>query len=669
MSRRSKLTIVAVLLALAGVVASVAINIIASIIYNPSSYTRSVNKLVALSLSVLAAFVAAASAYWVWKREEVDEVEEPDEPRLKMRQRLINRVLEFAQAQFDSGLYEKARKEFQLADRRLRVTTAADRILDVRVEPYYRSLQGPLIILGQPGTGKTTLLYELVTLLVPRDEHGPIAVPFGLSNWALKGGPLEEWLAADLKRNYGVSPSLAKSWVANDVVLPLLDGLDEVPGPKRADCVNRINEYLAAHPEIKPVITCREAEYGELKLGIEATSALVVRTMERADVEAFLGINPGEFVGLRSALDRDPGLWELMNTPLMLWIAAFAFEGAGDSLANSGVGQTRERLFARYVDRMLKRERGASISGRGKIFSVSDAKFWLHRTAACMERSGLFGFHLEDVSFNWLPPEYRPTDGTIRIVYGLVGGVFQGLVLTLVGGPFVGLVGFVGGALIIWQKKTFPTPVDTITLSISKVKENLIRGLAAGIFAGLIVGLFLKMAWTWGADKKLIGLFQSLGGGLEGALVAGGALGGVTGLAYGLYSASEEGLVASSVQRRASVNDGLRQSAVYTGILVFSILILTVVLKPLARRYELLGAVAAYVLLTQAVVVVWDRGGGFCVHNLTLRCLLAVKNYIPWRYEEFLYFATNHVLMMRQGGSFRFSHRILQEYLAAHPPL
>jgi hypothetical protein len=186
-----------------------------------------------------------------------------------MRKRLINRVLKFAQSQFDSGLYKKARKEFRLAELPLRVTTAEDRTLDVTIEPYYRSLQEPLVILGEPGNGKTTLLYELATTLAPDNEQDPIAVPFDLSNWALNEGPLAEWLAAELKRNYSVSLSLARSWVNNETILPLLDGRDEVPVAKRVGCVQRINEYRTAHPEIKPVITgaagrtCNQHHHGD----------------------------------------------------------------------------------------------------------------------------------------------------------------------------------------------------------------------------------------------------------------------------------------------------------------------------------------------------------------------------------------------------------------------
>ena len=37
----------------------------------------------------------------------------------------------------------------------------------------------------------------------------------------------------------------------------------------------------------------------------------------------------------------------------------------------------------------------------------------------------------------------------------------------------------------------------------------------------------------------------------------------------------------------------------------------------------------------------------------------------PWRYTTFLHHAVDRVLMIRQGGSFKFIHRLLLEHLAA----
>ena len=93
-------------------------------------------------------------------------------------------MYDFAAAQFDQGLYRLARKEFDLTERPLRIATPDERPIRVPIERYYRDLAGPMVILGEPGTGKTTLLYELVTALLPEGGHDdePVPVAFDLAD-------------------------------------------------------------------------------------------------------------------------------------------------------------------------------------------------------------------------------------------------------------------------------------------------------------------------------------------------------------------------------------------------------------------------------------------------------------------------------------------------------
>jgi hypothetical protein len=59
------------------------------------------------------------------------------------------------------------------------------------------------------------------------------------------------------------------------------------------------------------------------------------------------------------------------------------------------------------------------------------------------------------------------------------------------------------------------------------------------------------------------------------------------------------------------------------------------------------------------------RGGAFCMRHLANRVLLAWQKVIPWRWSGFLDNAVDHVFLIRQGDSYRFVHRLLQEHLAA----
>ncbi|MEG4272023.1 MULTISPECIES: CHAT domain-containing protein [unclassified Microcoleus] len=70
------------------------------------------------------------------------------------------------------------------------------------------SIAGRLLILGAPGSGKTTTLLELAQELIKRAENDasePIPVLFNLSSWKDDNQTIAQWLIQELKDKYGVS--------------------------------------------------------------------------------------------------------------------------------------------------------------------------------------------------------------------------------------------------------------------------------------------------------------------------------------------------------------------------------------------------------------------------------------------------------------------------------
>src|SRR5215471_6501992 len=116
-------------------------------------------------------------------------------------------------------LWQEAR-EFDTTGR---LSSAESSIVQV-----YDHANGEVLILGEPGAGKSMLLLELTRDLLERarrDETSPLPVVFNLSSWAQTRHPLAEWLASQLATVYQVPRALATSWVETDQVVPLLDGL------------------------------------------------------------------------------------------------------------------------------------------------------------------------------------------------------------------------------------------------------------------------------------------------------------------------------------------------------------------------------------------------------------------------------------------------------------
>jgi predicted NACHT family NTPase len=77
-----------------------------------------------------------------------------------------------------------------------------------------------------------------------------------LAAWAVQRQPLEDWLVSELtSERYNVPSDVAQTWVAEEQVLPLIDGLDEVALQHRKECVAAINEFQHQHGLVPLVVT------------------------------------------------------------------------------------------------------------------------------------------------------------------------------------------------------------------------------------------------------------------------------------------------------------------------------------------------------------------------------------------------------------------------------
>jgi hypothetical protein len=109
-----------------------------------------------------------------------------------------------------------------------------------------------LVITGGPGTGKTTLAVQLLLDLLPHlgePPMRPVPVLFSLTGWAPDSQPrVQEFLTAQLTLTYpalrAIHPDAAAALVDQGRILPILDGLDEVPQERRAAIIAALNTTL-----------------------------------------------------------------------------------------------------------------------------------------------------------------------------------------------------------------------------------------------------------------------------------------------------------------------------------------------------------------------------------------------------------------------------------------
>jgi predicted lipid-binding transport protein (Tim44 family) len=338
---------------------------------------------------------------------------------------------------------------------------------------------------------------------------------------------------------------------------------------------------------------------------------------------------------VRAALCGDPTLWELLETPLMLSIAALAYQGrpAVEVSATGTLAERRAHLFAAYTDAMFKRR------GKATPYTQQQTVRWLVWLAEAMVRHNQSMFYLEWMQPNWLPTRAQQkavklgaaiTNG---LVHALLVGLLVGLGFWLAGGLVFGLlVGLLYG-LLGYEEKI--RPVEALRWSWSDARYGLVPTLVMGLVFGLVFGL-------------LVGLLYGLVGGLAGGLV------------FGLVF----GLVPDKITTRTVPNEGIRQSARMA--LVFGLLVGLLV--------GLVGGLVGGLLfgllvgLVGGLVYGLDKGGRACLQHLTLRFLLWGNDFAPWHYVRFLDYAAERVFLRKVGGGYIFVHRLLLEYFETLKP-
>ncbi|MFJ9613447.1 NACHT domain-containing protein [Streptomyces noursei] len=214
---------------------------------------------------------------------------------------------------------------------------------------FDRVPSGRLVVLGKPGSGKTMLLVRLLLGLLERRPPGlPVPVIFPLASWDPSRQNLADWLADRLTTDHpalalpapgqeqGAPPvSRARALLDHRLVLPLLDGFDELPRHLRATALDAVNQALPpGHPL---VLTSRLAEYGAVlspasgvPSHLNGAAAITLRPLAPSDAADYLARDAGGR-GSPSAARWQPVLDQLddegspvgkvLRTPLMLFLA------------------------------------------------------------------------------------------------------------------------------------------------------------------------------------------------------------------------------------------------------------------------------------------------------------------------------------------------------------
>ncbi len=274
-----------------------------------------------------------------------------------------------------------------------------------------------LIVLGDPGAGKTTFL-KYLTLRLARGEWAalalgprlPILVPLSAYANALakKDVPLDDFIVRYYRQRgikLPVETMLAGALEQGGALL-LLDGLDEVKNQgRRQVVVDRVVDFftLQRHRGNKFILTSRIVGYREVRPTVEGLAECTLVDFEEEEITRFVeqwtaaleraarGDTPvaayeaaREQSGLLAALKHNPGVRHLAANPLLLTILAL-MKRQGVTLP-----ERRVQLYEQCVTVLLKHWNAARGLGRPPLRDLDVVEtvrvlaplaLWMHQTS------------------------------------------------------------------------------------------------------------------------------------------------------------------------------------------------------------------------------------------------------------------------------------------------
>ncbi|MGH8908526.1 MAG: NACHT domain-containing protein [Egibacteraceae bacterium] len=327
----------------------------------------------------------------------------------------------------------------------------------------------------------------------------------------------------ELDETYDVPRPVGQDWVDHDQILPLLDGLDEVAAAYRESCVEAINAFRQQHGFVPMAVCSRTAAHEALTVQLRLCGAIEIQPLSRAQVNAHLEQVGRPLAGVRAALQDDPLLWELLESPLLLSIVALVYrDKPAAAVPRTGTLQERrQQLFAAYVEVMFQRR------AKDRRFPKPKAIQWLAWLARSLQRQNQTELYLERMQPSWLPTpaQQRRFTAASALLIGLFVAIFAVLFLGPLMGPLYALIA--GLFCSLGERCGATQPAAPVRWSWSaarrRLPSTLLVALGFGLYGGLIYGwgvyslrTFLVLGFLRGSTHGLlVGLLAGLASGMR----------------------------------------------------------------------------------------------------------------------------------------------------------
>lgn len=277
---------------------------------------------------------------------------------------------------------------------------------------HYCQHKGRLVIVGEPGSGKTIACLRIIRqIMAVSAENTSAPVLLNLSTWK-KGVALEAWIIDELDKRYDVPVTVGRELLRVNGLMLFLDGFDESAYYTSGDLGETINRFIKDNPQTPVTVSSRCHEYEISGTQLNLFWGYEICRLNREEVLLYSQNTHKDIYGCLAA---EADFATQLHSPLTLSLAIKTFEG---TLESDRLYDT-DRLSRLFLDNML--------TAIDEDFQLRERNF-LNQLAVFMNAQNLSIFHLQDLTFDAIAsPGLRRLGAvlTMAIVAGTAAAVIS----------------------------------------------------------------------------------------------------------------------------------------------------------------------------------------------------------------------------------------------------
>jgi hypothetical protein len=549
-------------------------------------------------------------------------------------------------------------------------------------------IRNKLLVLGEPGAGKTTALLRLSKQLIEKAISDPetlIPVVFELSTWK-NNQDIKSWLIEQLYYLYNGDPRTKcyEQWLEGEFLLPLMDGLDELGLDRQRQCTEKLNEFASYYSHL--VVFCGTKQFKTVGINLDnLRGAVYLNPLSDSQIQNYF--NSFGYLDLWEKIQTNLPLQSMLEPtkdgdPGLLRVPLFVSLVANINVSNQQQHiDNKESLLDEYINRQLSSDKRNS--DRTNERKNSD---WAYKTVNNEPELGITKKRLR-----WLANNLKDNNKVDFLIenlqpslidskshyYSLIFWfilIFSLSIVTLICQKifsqidseiiywgkfdlesfllFSMIIGL--SRLIVWlvRGRRQASWLTTEAYKIDKIEvvedfqlisdKNVFNPIRSNFLLKvlLIIVIILSIAWVYDASIYPYRIFPFI---LAATIL--------NCIIYGVNLLKQE----LNLKNRENPNQGIINS--FKNYIKITILIIVI--------YVLFGSQLPSIFLPVGLIVSFVVCGGKAwLQHLSLRIVLWRSGLLPWNLAQFLNYCVERRLLLRVGGSYRFLHRELLDHFA-----